>query len=281
LILEGLCVECGDAVSDKSSKRVNLDWIGRAFGFTGPLHASKEFAVEMYRVDNRNLQQNGKLRLVLDLDETLIHSTRIKNNVFDDEDLMDFESFEDGCFLPSYSSTFHNKKEDYTVYKEDGSIHFSIEGKEFKLTFRPHVFQFLHEVQKYFDVYIYSNGTRNYVYRILNIIRDQLHLMNLELNISGVLGRDPRKRRSPKMLHKMLCSRSRTIVIDDQPRAWHTADAENILRITPFIDNHEDNELFYLDKILKEIHKKFFTVSNRKVDVRTILGQIRNKYQSL
>lgn len=278
MILHGLCVECGDVVSEKT-KRVNLDWIGQALGFTGSVHASKEFAVEMYRVDNRSLQQTGKLRLVLDLDETLIHSTRIKNNTIEDDE-MDIDFQEDGCFLPSYGSTFHNKKEDYTVYKEDGCIHFSLEGKEFKLVFRPHVFQFLHEVQKYFDVYIYSNGTRNYVYRILNIIRDQLQLMNLELNISGVLGRDPRKKRSPKMLHKMLCSRSRTIVIDDQPRAWHTSDLENILRISPFFDNDGDDSLYVLSHILKEVHKKFFTVSNRKVDVRTILGQIRNKYRN-
>ena len=80
MTFKGLCCECGIDTTVEYTKQnlINLDW---ALGFCPNEHrglrASSVKAVqELFIQDNHSLIQGGKLRIVLDLDETLIHTIR-------------------------------------------------------------------------------------------------------------------------------------------------------------------------------------------------------------
>lgn len=244
MTLHGLCVHCGCEIPcSTQSPHVNLDFI------TPGLRANKDFVLsELVQMDYEQLMSQKKLRLVLDLDETLLHSEKVDQL---DDDFMDIE------------------QPDFWI--EDGEYHFYVGKTEFVVYFRPGVFQFLNEIIKNFEVYIYTNGTENYANKVLQILHHQMNQLQLRWGITGILARKGNIIQL-KNLDNMLCKRSCSIIVDDSPDVWCSEDGENILRVSPFYGNPNDDELFYLGAYLNMIHKKFFSVNNGKnVDVRDIL----------
>lgn len=240
----GLCVNCGSDVScSTQSRHVNLDFISPG------LRAKEDYVIsELVKMDYEYLMSQKKLRLVLDLDETLLHSEKVDQQ---DEDSMDIE------------------ERDFWI--ENGVFHFLVGKTEFCVYFRPGVFEFLNDITKNFEVYIYTNGTQNYANKVLQILNHLMTQRRMRWGISGILARKG-SYRPLKKLHNMLCKRSCSIIVDDSPDVWCPEDGENILRVSPFYGNPNDDELFYLGAYLDMIHKKFFSVSNVKnADVRDIL----------
>ena len=90
-----------------------------------------------------------KKLLLLDLDETLIHSEiRDKNNYYILNKLKDSTN----CYHKIFS------------YYEDNYIYY------FDIFFRPYLFDFLHEMQSYFDLGIFTASSKGYADTILNYI---------------------------------------------------------------------------------------------------------------
>lgn len=257
---KSLCVDCGTVVQTiKKKESFSLDWISPG------LSVSKEYAVEnMYKKENNVLLDRKKLRLVLDLDETLIHCIKIDKPK---QDLMDIEGEEE---------------QDEEVLYEERRVQlpkstclnhgiFQLGESLFYVYLRPGVEEFLDTVSQFFDIYIYTHGTTKYAHKVLDFLKETMNTQGLNLNIQGISSRNT-SQKSEKKLSKMLCSRSTSVIVDDNPKVWNVDDQNNILRVTPFIGKEDDDELEYLLDYLKTIHSLFF--EKEKTDIRHILKNL-------
>ena len=103
---------------------------------------------------------NKKKLLLLDLDETLVHSEiRDKNNFHILNKLKDKAN----C----YHKVFSYMDGNYLYY--------------FDIFFRPHLFDFLHEIQNYFDIGIFTASSKGYADTIINYIDPSHTIFNFIL----------------------------------------------------------------------------------------------------
>ncbi|XP_016957812.1 CTD nuclear envelope phosphatase 1 [Drosophila biarmipes] len=184
----------------------------------------------------------GRKTLILDLDETLVHSC------YSDPDTHDNV----GCnMLPE------GAKPDYVL-----SV--SIEGVEpisFRVFKRPHVDEFLDFVSKWYDVVIYTASLEVYAAQVVDLL-------------DAGRGIIPRRfyrqhcRNSTPLIAKDLTlvnpDMSGTLIIDNSPYAYRDF-PDNALPIKTFIYDPEDTELL---KLLPFLDALRFTK-----DVRSILGR--------
>lgn len=162
----------------------------------------------------------SKPNLVLDLDETLVHTEVL--------------------------SEFINIKSD----NSEILTKFDIFEKKYIVFARPHLMEFLNEVYKNFNLYIYTFGTKVYADKVIGAIIKKIQY-NLFKNIytreDFKFGR--------KILREDICERD-TVIIDDNIHVWQPNQV-NLIQIDPFygpiISNiNNDNEL---KKILQRLEK--------------------------
>jgi hypothetical protein len=264
LTYRGLCASCGvDTDSVITRKNIasveqlslSLDWI--VPGFCGLQANSSNIIQQIFKQDYTSMLEKGKLRLVLDMDETFLHS--VKTQIVDPQSLASIpqDSLNNFSFSLSQNSVF-------TVF------------------LRPHLGEFLTNVSKHFEIYIYTNGTDGYAKTIYH----QLQRIYPSCNIQAIFTKSARARvTAKKQLHKMLCKRTMSLIVDDRPDVWCDEDAENIIPIKPFKCNltdlmnyesavYNDQELVSLQNYLIKLHEKYITLAAyRKVDVRQVLKQ--------
>jgi len=268
LTYRGLCASCGvdtEALSnikkpvsqfqtptDKLS--LSLDWI--VPGVCGLQANTSQIVQQIFKQDYTSMLQNGKLRLVLDMDETLLHS--IKTQITHPQILSSIppDTFTRFSFSLSQNSVF-------TVF------------------LRPHLGQFLQRVSKHYEIYIYTNGTDRYAKTIYHY----LQRIYPSCNIQAIFTKAAHVRTTgKKQLHKMLCKRSMSLIVDDRPEVWCDNDSENIIPISPFtcqIDDfvnphssvYEDQELLSLGEYLVRLHGRYMKSLKyrNKIDVRDVL----------
>ena len=180
-----------------------------------------------------------KYTLVLDMDETLGHfiSKEISNNVKYNHYLLSKNAFDEtteiGIFL-----------------------------------LRPHLKYFLEELSKFYEIVLFTAGTREYCHKIINIIdynnnfikyrlcRSHVSLRNIDINVKdlSLLGRDLKK----------------TIIIDNCADNYKLQE-NNGLPISSWIGDINDTQLKDLVPLLKKI------VVNKIDDVRIIVKKIKKQ----
>jgi RNA polymerase II subunit A C-terminal domain phosphatase len=237
----------------KKRKRVDLDWI-----FEG-LSSSKKFITE-----NMVQQETKKLCLVLDLDETLVHTIKVATTIIEEkfdveQNTLNFETaFEDTEFF------YIKNKNEIT------SDHMEIElgSSKYNVLFRPHLFEFLNTCSKTYNLYLYTNGTTNYAKKVLEVIKKRMQMLDYNFELIGAYSRKTVKK-GLKNLKKVYCKQNSTIIIDDREDVWLKDDIENLLSITPFYGDKNDKELSFLQEYLTSINKKYFLETNP--DIRKIL----------
>ena len=284
-------MDCGSNLQNLNSfiKKESLDWLNMP-GF----EAQQSYLIEnLYEVDNERLLQQNKLRLVLDLDETLIHTIKLsKEEIFKEEkeeEMMDYEYFEE-TFVEEVYETKQNEIHIQTqtfcsihqkIHEEEHHDVFQLGNSKYKVLLRPGVENFLSEISKNFELYVYTHGTTNYCQKVLNFLKKRMESLGLPFNLQGIHSRKTQKR-FQKNLKKMYCKRSISIIIDDNPDAWCLEDQNSILTVTPFKGDQNDKELIYLNAYLQNVHQIFFQSmsSNFKKgqpDVRKILENLLNE----
>lgn len=154
-----------------------------------------------------------KQNLILDLDETLIH-TLITSNI--DE-------------LNKYTNK-DNVIVHFVISRNFSSNETSETSKEHYITMaRPYLYEFLSEMYELYNLYIYTNGTEHYAMVIINVIIQQL-------NFNPFVGIYTR---NDKSYHKFISringiSNKNTIIIDDSPIVW-VEDFNNQIIIKPYM----------------------------------------------
>jgi TFIIF-interacting CTD phosphatase-like protein len=272
LTYRGLCASCGvdtEVVMNQLRKHnnatqyshadqlsLNLDWI--VPGFCGLQANSSHIVQQIFKQDYQSMLQNGKLRLVLDMDETLLHSVKTPIDGPQSLNSIPYDSQSWFSFSLSQNSAF-------TVF------------------LRPQLGEFLTRVSKHYEIYIYTNGTDGYAKTIYH------HLQRIfpSCNIQAIFTKSVHARTTgKKQLHKMLCKRSMSLIVDDRPDVWCDNDSENIIPISPFKCNINDymnpNSSIYLDQelpllgeYLVKLHERYIKALKlkNKVDVRQVLKQ--------
>lgn len=150
---------------------------------------------------------NEKPIIILDVDETLIFTKHVK----EDTDL----------FLTS----FNIKNIEYYIYK------------------RPFLIEFLININNYFDIYIYSLGTFNYIEKILETISNILGFYPFK----KVIANYPNNLFYTKTLDILDIDLDRTIIIDDRVDVWldNLNNLYNIKRYTEIFQLKDRDDLFF------------------------------------
>lgn len=311
LTYKNLCCQCGEDMTAEQSQvsskipsptsrskspNISLDWmLGTCPADYHGLRATNSVLKNLYVNDYKSLIQQKKLRLVLDFDETLVHTVQYplspskKNNeqeqilVFQDsmEIQYDESAAEQNELLAQAVGLHHppqhhiktpkkQKLPGIDVNDEAEYISFTLRDSLFKVYIRPQLREFLRQLTKCFDVYIYTHGTDRYARTVLQMLFPQEE----GIQISGIFARQSGSSRSLKQLHKMLCKRATSIIVDDRVDVWCKSDEGNVIQISPFYGSSKDTELSFLATYLLQIHNFYYTQQEQQdsiVDVREVL----------
>ncbi|KAG2294418.1 hypothetical protein Bca52824_041087 [Brassica carinata] len=247
----GICTTCKSTV-DKSQSRA-FDYLSHG------LQLSHEASLVPTR---------KKLHLVLDLDHTLLHTTRIPRLTQAEKYLIE----EAGS----------NTRDDLYKWKAPG------DPMVFLTKLRPFVREFLKEANEMFTMYAYTMGNRDYSKFILDVIDPKQIYFG-----ERVITRDE----SPymKTLDLVLAHERGVVIVDDTRDVWpdHKRNLIEISRYKyfrmnsrhskPYSEEKTDESestggLADVSKLLKEVHCEFFRVANEKEfeskDVRLLLQEI-------
>ena len=197
-----------------SNNSNNLNYLHQQ-AFT-PINRRKKLYEDDFLIPVKFPQFKNKKTLVLDLDETLVHSS--------------FFPFE----------------------KNDVILNVNLEGVYYNIyvLIRPWVEKFIQEMGKYFEIIIFTASIAAYASPLLDILDKgkniQYRLYREQCNfVNGVFIKD---------LKRLNRSLKDVIIIDNSPLAY-AFDVDNGLPILSWFDNRDDKELLLLEPILKFLGK--------------------------
>uniref|UniRef100_A0ACD5UAA9 Uncharacterized protein n=1 Tax=Avena sativa TaxID=4498 RepID=A0ACD5UAA9_AVESA len=184
----GLCFRCGKRQDEE-------DVPGVAFGY---VHKGLRLGTsEMDRLrgsDMKNLLRERKLILILDLDHTLINSTK----------LHDISAAENNLGIQTAASKDN----------PNGSL-FTLEGMQMLTKLRPFVRKFLKEASTMFEMYIYTMGDKAYAIEIAKLLDPR----NVYFD-SKVISNSDCTQRHQKGLDMVLGAESVAVILDDTEYVW-------------------------------------------------------------
>ncbi|XP_075215635.1 RNA polymerase II subunit A C-terminal domain phosphatase Fcp1 [Lycorma delicatula] len=195
-VMNDLCAECG---ADLRKEEQSLQQASVPMVHSVPdLKVSEEQAKILGRADEERLIQDRKLVLLVDLDQTLIHTTNdnIPNNLKD-------------------------------VY------HFQLYGPKspwYHTRLRPGTHQFLTVMSKYYELHICTFGARNYAHMIAHFLDPEGKFFS-----HRILSRDECFNPNSKMANlKALfpCGDNLVCIIDDREDVWNFA--PNLIHVKPY-----------------------------------------------
>ena len=124
-----------------------------------------------------------------------------------------------------------------------------------KLILRPGLEEFLEEVQKFYEIIVFTSGTKDYADAILSIIEQK----NNSKYFDGFLYREHTflmGKKYIKDLSKLGRDLSKTIIVDNLPHSFKLQRENGILINSFYGDNMNDKALFELKRILIKIYEE-------------------------
>ncbi|VAH47590.1 unnamed protein product [Triticum turgidum subsp. durum] len=266
----GLCFRCGKRQDEE-------DVPGVAFGYVHKgLRLGTSEIDRLRGSDLKNLLRERKLILILDLDHTLINSTK----------LHDISAAENNLGIQTAAS-----KDD-----PNGSL-FTLEGMQMLTKLRPFVRKFLKEASNMFEMYIYTMGDKAYAIEIAKLLDPR----NVYFN-SKVISNSDCTQRHQKGLDMVLGAESVAVILDDTEYVWQKH-KENLILMERYHyfasscrqigfsvkslselmqdERGSDGALATILDVLKRIHTIFFdsavetALSSR--DVRQVIKRVRQE----
>ncbi|CAI9101890.1 OLC1v1000044C1 [Oldenlandia corymbosa var. corymbosa] len=250
-LIGGLCIKCGETMdNDDGFGGVALEYIHKR------LRLSLEEIIRLRDKDFRNQLRQRKLYLVLDLDNTLLHSMDV-NKIQENQ-----EQF------------FLNRG----IYK--------VERVRKMTKLRPFVHTFLEEASKLFDMYVYTMGCRNYAVEMAKLLDPEGVYFN-----SKIIAHENSTDKSKKGLDVVLGKENAVLILDDRESVWE-GHRDNLILVEKYeffgsgvtaggTDDENDGVLDLVLKVLQRIHASFYdtedldTLLNR--DVRRVLQDFRKE----
>lgn len=170
-----------------------------------------------------NIKSNKKLIMILDLDNTVIHAQRLT-----DPNKLDYYE-KGGCNL-------------ITLYHYD----------QYVLKIRPYLAEYIQELLNYYEIFVYTFGTRDYALAVLQQIDPEEKLLNRKRLIT----RDESKL-DIKELDKILPAEFNDllVIVDDTASVW-VKHKSNLIMILPYFFFRNDERL----------NRKVFTEPNNEIE---------------
>ncbi|XP_057210634.1 RNA polymerase II subunit A C-terminal domain phosphatase isoform X1 [Triplophysa rosa] len=204
IVMKGLCAECGQDLTQLQSKngkqQAPISTATVSMVHSVPeLMVSSEQAEQLGREDQQRLHRNRKLVLMVDLDQTLIHTTE----------------------QPSHRMS--NK----------GIFHFQLGRGEPMLhtRLRPHCKEFLGKIAKLYELHVFTFGSRLYAHTIAGFLDPEKKLFSHRI-LSRDECIDPFSK-TGNLRNLFPCGDSMVCIIDDREDVWKFA--PNLITVKKYI----------------------------------------------
>ncbi|CAA3025440.1 RNA polymerase II C-terminal domain phosphatase-like 4 [Olea europaea subsp. europaea] len=270
-IIGGMCIRCGQIIDDESGvSRVAFGYIHKN------LRLANDEVARLRDKDFKNLLRHKKLYLVLDLDHTLLNSTRLADVTIEER------------YLEGQRDTLPDTLKNSL---------FRLEMIHMMTKLRPFVNTFLKEASNLFEMYIYTMGERAYALEMAKLLDPGGVYFH-----SRVIAQGDCTQKYQKGLDIVLGQESAVLILDDTEAVWGKH-KENLILMERYhffasscrqfgfnctslseLRNDEsetEGALATVLKILQQIHSLFFDpehVDNlEQRDVRQVLKSVRKE----
>ncbi|KAF7656889.1 hypothetical protein LDENG_00035040 [Lucifuga dentata] len=194
IVMKGLCAECGqDLTQLQSTNGTQQSPISTAtvsmVHSVPELMVSSEQAEQLGREDQQRLHRNKKLVLMVDLDQTLIHTT------------------EQHCQRMSNKGIFH-----FQLGRGEPMLHTRL---------RPHCKEFLEKIAKLYELHVFTFGSRLYAHTIAGFLDPEKKLFSHRI-LSRDECIDPFSK-TGNLRNLFPCGDSMVCIIDDREDVWKFA----------------------------------------------------------
>lgn len=266
---KGLCMRCGQLEEEDGS--------AVAFGYIHKdLRLGSREIDRLRGADLKNLLREKKLVLILDLDHTLLNSTRL-TDVSEEE--------------------WHLVKQAESSQDDPERSLLKLDSMHMLTKLRPFVHTFLKEASTMFEMYVYTMGERSYALEIVKHLDPRRVYFN-----SKVISQSDSTQRHQKGLDVVLGAESLVVILDDTEFVWHKH-KENLILMERYHffasscrqfgfsnkslseskqdESESDGALANISHVLKRAYQMFFDpalgtdLSSR--DVRQVLKEIRQE----
>ncbi|KAM4906556.1 RNA polymerase II subunit A C-terminal domain phosphatase isoform 2-T2 [Sylvia borin] len=202
--MKGLCAECGQDLTQIRSKNgkqsVPLSTATVSMVHSVPeLKVSSEQAEQLGREDQQRLHRNRKLVLMVDLDQTLIHTT------------------EQHCQQMSNKGIFH-----FQLGRGEPMLHTRL---------RPHCKEFLEKIAKLYELHVFTFGSRLYAHTIAGFLDPEKKLFSHRI-LSRDECIDPFSK-TGNLRDLFPCGDSMVCIIDDREDVWKFA--PNLITVKKYV----------------------------------------------
>ncbi|XP_050797760.1 RNA polymerase II subunit A C-terminal domain phosphatase isoform X2 [Gopherus flavomarginatus] len=202
--MKGLCAECGQDLTQLQSKNgkqnVPLSTATVSMVHSVPeLMVSSEQAEQLGREDQQRLHRNRKLVLMVDLDQTLIHTT------------------EQHCQQMSNKGIFH-----FQLGRGEPMLHTRL---------RPHCKEFLEKIAKLYELHVFTFGSRLYAHTIAGFLDPEKKLFSHRI-LSRDECIDPFSK-TGNLRNLFPCGDSMVCIIDDREDVWKFA--PNLITVKKYV----------------------------------------------
>ncbi|XP_056377351.1 RNA polymerase II subunit A C-terminal domain phosphatase isoform X4 [Hyla sarda] len=202
--MKGLCAECGQDLTQLQNKngkqQVPLSTATVSMVHSVPeLMVSSEQAEQLGREDQHRLHRNKKLVLMVDLDQTLIHTT------------------EQHCQHMSRKGIFH-----FQLGRGEPMLHTRL---------RPHCKEFLEKIAKLYELHVFTFGSRLYAHTIAGFLDPEKKLFSHRI-LSRDECIDPFSK-TGNLRNLFPCGDSMVCIIDDREDVWKFA--PNLITVKKYV----------------------------------------------
>lgn len=189
-----------------------------------------------------------KFNIILDIDETLIktyiYSESLINNA------KNLISFEQNIMFDIYKGLEYVVNDEILIDDPLYLTHYNIENIYYVIFIRPNLYEFIQYICLFFNVYIYSLGSNDYILRVLNCLEKKI---GYKFYNKFITNNDLMTLRS-KHMSKIGLTTYNTLIIDDRYDVWKY-DKHILYNIEAYDDyDINDNELL---KLMHIIHNYF------------------------
>ncbi|XP_033010652.1 RNA polymerase II subunit A C-terminal domain phosphatase [Lacerta agilis] len=204
VVMKGLCAECGQDLTQLRSKNgtqnmpVSTATVSMVHSVP-ELMVSSEQAEQLGREDQERLRRNRKLVLMVDLDQTLIHTT------------------EQHCQQMSNRGIFH-----FQLGRGEPMLHTRL---------RPHCREFLEKIAKLYELHVFTFGSRLYAHTIAAFLDSEKKLFSHRI-LSRDECIDPFSK-TGNLRNLFPCGDSMVCIIDDREDVWKYA--PNLITVKKYV----------------------------------------------
>ncbi|XP_012731230.2 RNA polymerase II subunit A C-terminal domain phosphatase isoform X1 [Fundulus heteroclitus] len=204
IVMKGLCAECGQDLTQLQGTNGNqqcpISTATVSMVHSVPeLMVSSEQAKELAQEDQQRLHRNKKLVLMVDLDQTLIHTT------------------EQHCQRMSNKGIFH-----FQLGRGEPMLHTRL---------RPHCKDFLEKIAKLYELHVFTFGSRLYAHTIAGFLDPEKKLFSHRI-LSRDECIDPFSK-TGNLRNLFPCGDSMVCIIDDREDVWKFA--PNLITVKKYI----------------------------------------------